>query len=323
MSGTVSVVIPCYTERRWAGLVEAVRTVQSQTLQPDEIVVVVDHNPRLYERACAMLPGVTVLESTGRQGAAGSRNTGVFHTTTPLIALLDDDCRARTDWLAHLVAPFRDRSVVGTGGTIAAIWERHRPVWLADEFLWTVGDSTTSQPSHTAPTRNVWAASMAVRRDVFTAVGGFRDGFGKVGDRARPEDTDLCLRMSRTGDGHWLHVPESLVEHAVPAGRATFGYFLTRCYQEGRGKVEMSRLLGADDALRLERTYLRHVLPRAVGRNVTAAARGRGRQHTMVAAAMIAGVVAAGVGGIVETLPRGRPGSARMPVPRPWIGAGR
>ncbi len=33
-------------------------------------------------------------------------------------------------------------------------------------------------------------------RDVFLAVGGFRVGFGKLGDRNRPEDTELCLRMS-------------------------------------------------------------------------------------------------------------------------------
>ena len=44
--------------------------------------------------------------------------------------------------------------------------------------------------------RNVWASNMAVRRAAFDAAGGFREDFGKVGAVSRPEDTDLCLRVT-------------------------------------------------------------------------------------------------------------------------------
>jgi hypothetical protein len=274
------------------------------------VVVVVDHNPRLYDRALRHLSGVTVLENRFPRGASGTRNTGAWHTTTPLVAFLDGDIKAGPQWLAQLVAPFDDPSVVGTGGAIAAAWHRFQPGWLPDELLWAVGASYTGMPVDTAPVRNVWSASMAVRRDVFTEVRGFREGFGKIGSRNRPEDTDLCLRMSASG-GRWMYVPKAVVDHHVPAERATFRFLLRRCYAEGRGKVQMARLLHGSTSLRAERSYLAHTLPRALVRNVHGAVRPRDAGqpargiHAARAATIIVAVTAAAVGGAAEALGAG------------------
>jgi GT2 family glycosyltransferase len=142
---------------------------------------------------------------------------------------------------------------------------------------------------------------MAVRRDVFEAVGGFRVGFGKVGDRARPEDTELCLRMSQANGGRWMFVPEAVIDHPVPAERNSFSFFLSRCYQEGRGKVAMSRLLGIGRrSLATEQRYLSSTLPRAVARALVDTLRGRGLANMAKAAAVVSAVAAAAVGGAVE-----------------------
>ncbi|MEU7903398.1 glycosyltransferase family 2 protein [Actinoplanes sp. NPDC049118] len=301
----VSVVIPCHTERNWDTLVRAVAAALGQRpLPPAEVVVVVDHNPALLERARRHLAGVTVLENRFEPGASGNRNTGARHTTTPLIAFLDGDITAGPDWLAQLIDPFADPEVVGTGGAIAAAWSRSRPNWLPDELLWAFGASYTGMPTTTAAVRNVWSASMAVRRDVFTAVGGFRDGFGKIGNRNRPEDTELCLRMSE-GGGRWMYVPDAVVEHDVPPERSTFRFLMRRCYAEGRGKVQMARLLRGSRTLGAERSYLTRTLPRAVLREVSGTVRagGPGRaQHASRAGTVMAAVAAAAVGGAVETL---------------------
>ncbi|GAB1692126.1 glycosyltransferase [Krasilnikovia sp. M28-CT-15] len=307
MAGTdqVSVVIPCHTERNWDTMVRAVASALGQRpVAPAEVVVVVDHNPVLFARAVSELTGVTVLENRFEPGASGTRNTGARHTTTPLIAFLDSDIAADADWLAQLIGPFADPEVVGTGGAIAAAWSRSRPSWLPDELLWAVGASYTGMPTSTAPIRNVWSASMAVRRDVFTSVGGFRDGFGKIGNRNRPEDTDLCLRMSEAG-GRWMYVPGAVVEHHVPLERSTFRFLMRRCYAEGRGKVQMARLLRGSRSLGAERSYLARTLPRAVLREASGAVRaaGSGRaQHASRAGTVVAAVAAAAVGGAVETL---------------------
>jgi glucosyl-dolichyl phosphate glucuronosyltransferase len=300
MQSPVSVVIPCHTQRRWNLLVRAVESVRVQSPKPAEIVVVVDHNPDLFARAGRDLTGVTVLANRFARGVSGNRNTGVLHTRTSLVALLDDDAYAHPGWLAGLLAPFTDPSVIGTGGAIHPEWEEPQPFWLPDELLWTVGGSWAATGTPT-PARNVWSASMAVRRDVFESVGGFRVGFGKVGDRARPEDTELCLRMSGYSGGRWIFVPEAVIDHPVPVERNSFGFFLSRCYQEGRGKVEMSRLLGAGNrSLTAERAYLRSTLPRAFGRALLDALRGRGLGNAAKAAAVVGAVAAAGVGGAVE-----------------------
>ena len=158
----VSIVIPCHSERGWDTLVGAVASALAQQPPPTGVIVVVDHNPRLYDRARRELSGVTVLQNGFARGASGTRNTGARHTTTPLVAFLDGDITAGPQWLAQLVAPFDDPAVVGTGGAIAAAWERTRPSWLPDELLWAVGASYTGMPVITAPVRNVWSASMAV-----------------------------------------------------------------------------------------------------------------------------------------------------------------
>jgi len=295
----VTIVIPTHSEERWNSLVRTVATARAQTHMPAEIVVVVDHNTAFFRRIRRDLPGVTVLENAYGRGVSGNRNTGAFHARTSIVAFLDDDISADPNWLARLIVPFADPDVVGTGGWIEPDWEFHRPRWMPDEFLWAVGGSYAGMPTVTSPIRNVWSASMVVRREVFAAAGGFRVGFGKLGGVNRPEDTELCLRMSALNGGHWMYVPDAVIRHQVPARRSTFGFFVRRCYAEGRGKIQMAGLHDGE-ALGAERDYL-WSLPKAMVRNL-----GAGRLAQ--AGGVFAGVVAAGWGGVVETVAARRTG---------------
>jgi GT2 family glycosyltransferase len=315
----VSVVIPSHSVLRWPHLVAAVESVRAQSPQPAKIVVAVDHNDELLDRARRELSGATVLANRYAAGASGNRNTGVAATSTPLVALLDDDARARPGWLASLIAPLQDDSVIGTGGAVEPEWERDRPGWFPDELLWTIA-STAALPPTPAAMRNVWSASMAVRRSSFDAVGGFRTEFGKHGNRPRPEDTDLCLRMSRATGGRWMYVPGSVVDHCVPEGRTRLRYLMGRCYHEGRGKIELARLCGGSDVLLVERDYLRRVLPRAVLRSLGLARGGGGPPPPARAGVLALGVVAAVIGGLLE-IGYGWAAQARRPsVPVPVDG---
>lgn len=299
---STSVVIPSHAEDRFDHLVGAITSVRGQPTVPAEIVVVVDHNPTLFYRARRDLSDVTVLENRFEPGVSGTRNTGALHAVTQLVVFLDDDVTAHPGWLPALVAPLADPAVVGTGGAMVARWETRQPAWFPDEFLWAVGSSYAGMPMALARVRNVWSGSMAVRREAFVAAGGFRTDFGKVGNRSRPEDTELCLRLSRETGGHWVYVPHAVVAHRVPAQRATFGYFLTRCFNEGRGKVLMARLLAGAPSLDSERNYLLSTLPRAVLRGAAGPLRGRGLRPAVRSLAVLVGMAAAALGGLVELL---------------------
>jgi glucosyl-dolichyl phosphate glucuronosyltransferase len=308
-----SVVIPCHSERGWDELVLAARSVLAQRPAPVKVVVAVDHNEALFERATREIDGVVVVRNELPRGASGNRNSGIRHTDTELVALLDGDTYAHPGWLSGLLEPFSDPDVVGSGGAIRPDWGS-RPRWFPDEFLWVVGASYAGLPTSRSPVRNVWSGSMAVRREVFDAVDGFRTDFGKVGDRSRPEDTDLCLRMSEASGGHWVYVPDAVIDHPVSPERSTLRFFLARCCNEGRAKVEMARLYPGRPSLGAEHGYMRS-LPRAAFAGLADTLRGRGAARAAQSAAVAIGAVAAGVGAAVGLLSPVSPARRARPVP--------
>jgi GT2 family glycosyltransferase len=299
----VAVIIACHTEDRWAALGRAIASARTQRPAPNELIVAVDHNQPLSARLRAAQPQVRVVDNTGTRGASGTRNAGAAAATTPLLAFLDDDAVAAPGWLARLLAPLDDPNVVGTGGGVAPLWEAGPPPWFPEEFGWVVGVSYRGMPEQTAPIRNVWSENMAIRRTAFHTVGGFSDGFGKVGRMSRPEDTDLCIRVSAAFPGQtWLYVPDALVHHEVPRSRATWRFFLRRSFWEGRGKVEMGRKLADDRDFAAERAYLRRTLPLAVARHLRTGVRHPGGADLARAGSIVAGAAAAATGGMVSLL---------------------
>jgi glycosyltransferase involved in cell wall biosynthesis len=266
----VSVVIAAYSSERWEYLRDAVASVLDQTQPALEVIVVIDHNPDLLVRARREFQAATVLPNSGANGASAARNTGVAAASGDVLAFLDDDARASAGWLEALTKHFTSESVVGVGGRVDPLWTGIRPRWFPPEFDWTIGASYRGMPAAAGPVRNVWSNNMAIRRSAFEAAGGFREDFGKVGTRSRPEDTDLCLRAT----GVWVYEPEGWAGHRVPAERARFGYFLRRCFHEGRGKAGLAALDGTAKSTSTERQYARRVLPAGVLRGLGDTLRG-------------------------------------------------
>jgi GT2 family glycosyltransferase len=293
-SNRASVVIACFTLERWLHLSAAIDSALDQTEPPDEVIVVVDHNDELRRKVSAAWPEVRVLENRFGVGASGARNTGAFTVSSPIVAFLDDDAVAGPRWLELLLEHFRDPSVVGVGGGVTASWEQPKPGWFPDEFGWVLGVSFPGMPVSVSETRNVWAENMAVRRNRFVEVEGFRLNFGKVGSHSSPEDTDLCIRMAGDG-GRWLYVPEAQVAHHVPGARATFKYFMRRSYHEGEGKAALASLSPAK-ALGLERHYTTRLLPRAFVRGLRKALAERRRAPAAQSGAILVGILCAGAG---------------------------
>ncbi|MFM8320498.1 MAG: glycosyltransferase family 2 protein, partial [Chloroflexota bacterium] len=266
---SVTVLICAYTEKRWDELAQAVRSAQNQELSPDEVVLVVDYNPALLERARAAFPGVRVVENCETKGLAGARNTGITLAQGEIIAFLDDDAAAAPDWLKWLVAAYEDPRAIGVGGSIEPIWPAGRPAWFPDEFDWVVGCTYRGMPEQAAAVRNLIGANMSFRRKAFDPVR-FMSDIGHNGTRAfGGSDPDICIRLTQ----HWtgrtlLYEPRARVAHQVHPFRTAWRYFVSRCYNEGQSKAVLTGRVGAQKGLSTETRYTFSTLPQGVARGL-------------------------------------------------------
>jgi GT2 family glycosyltransferase len=288
---TISVVICCHDERRYDEVVEAVLSIERQTHPAHETVLVVDHNRPLFERLRERFPQVTLLENEGPQGAASSKNTGSMIATGDVIAFLDDDAVAADDWLEEIAnAHGSDPSILGIGGWTEPNWERSQPAWFPIEYGWVVGASYRGLPVGGGEVRNVTGGNMSVDRRAFLEAGGFNTGFGKVGTRSEPEDTELCIRIGNMHpDRRWFHWPKARISHKVPLERESFSYFLTRCRNEGRGKGALTAIAGGRRGLSSERSYALRILSTGVALRIAKGLRSRHHSPFAQAAVLVVG----------------------------------
>jgi len=129
----VGVIVPVRGEAPF--LREALRSVLSQDLPPDDVVVVDDASPQPVELDAAVTGVVRLIRLGERGGPAGARQAGLEALGTDLVALLDADDAWEPGKLAvqvealdrHAEAAlcFGRAAVVGADG-----WDRERVLEL-------------------------------------------------------------------------------------------------------------------------------------------------------------------------------------------------
>ncbi len=271
---TVSVLICAYTERRWPLLSAAIDSLRSQRRRPDETVLVIDHNASLLARAAEPFPDVQVVRNVEAQGLSGSRNTGVHHSRGDVFVFLDDDAVADVDWLSSLIEPFDDPLVLGTGASRRRSG-RHRGCsgfHLSSCGRWApAGLACPSSVRGCAiPWVEPWpsgarpSCASAVFRTASDASATLTRGV------KRPSGLSGCSRRCRIAT---FCTSRRRASSTTPADRATWRYFLSRCWSEGRSKAVVTDLVGRTDGLASERSYVSRVLPRGHHRYARRAAR--------------------------------------------------
>lgn len=273
---TISVVICAYTRDRLEVLSEAVDSLLGQTLPVHEVVLVIDHAPELLEEVRALWPDLKIVANRERRGLSGARNTGVAEASGEIVAFLDDDAIAAGDWLERLAEAYADPKVLGAGGTVRPRWVEGKPGWFPPEFDWVVGCTHSGMPQQLEPVRNLVGANMSFRRRQLLEVGGFSHDLGRVGTLpVGCEETDLSIRVhQRWPEAEILYDPAAAVEHVVPPSRGSLRYFIDRCRAEGRSKAVLSGMVGSEDGLSSERSYVRRTLPLGVFRDLGAVLKG-------------------------------------------------
>jgi GT2 family glycosyltransferase len=140
--------------------------------------------------------GVTVLRPAHRLGVVGARNFGATHARGEVLVFSDAHIIAPMGWVTPLLAVL-NRSEVGAVGPVISVM--HDPACKGYGFRWRDAALNIAwlgqQDTAPYPVPMLGGAFLAIRRDIFTTIGGFDPGLVLWGS----EDAELCLRLWTCG----------------------------------------------------------------------------------------------------------------------------
>jgi cellulose synthase/poly-beta-1,6-N-acetylglucosamine synthase-like glycosyltransferase len=273
----VSVVTCAYTMERLQDIHEVINSVLSQTLQPHEVIVAIDHNEELFHRLKSELPPeVKVVLSDGAPGSSDTRNFGIRSSTGAIVACIDDDAVAEETWLENLVSPFEESKVMAVGGQALPLWAKEKPPpWFPEEFDFVLGCTAHKKLilQESGEVRNVTGSNMAFKKEIFQKIGFCEEKLGRCinngveFDAIGGEEAEICLRIKATiPDGVILYNPASVVHHKVTPERATLKYLFHYCYREGITRAMIRKLVSQyqQNPLAAEHIFLRRLLTTSI-----------------------------------------------------------
>lgn len=192
---------------------------------PDEVIVVTRHPEDVQRQLCQAFPNI-ILESTSPDTTIPKlRSIGIKRSTGSIVAVTEDHCVPRKDWLSIILQNFSDEECDVVGGPIENAFVFRRRDWAAFlvEYAWALRsvDSVKNTDS-SLPGNNV-----AYRRRVV-------DGLCKTLDRGLWES--FYHQELQDSGSHLVYEPEMLVYHRRPFD---FGYFVSQRYHFSRSFAAM------------------------------------------------------------------------------------
>lgn len=186
----LTVIVPAFNEA--ASIADTVRSLQSQTRPPQEIIVVDDCSTDATATVAAAA-GARVLTPPANTGSkAGAQNFALPHVTTDLVMAVDADTTLAEDGIEKLLGPFGDPAVAAASGTViprdvSSVWERGRYV----EYLFAFSFFKRVQDHYGKPMISSGCFS-AYRTRILRQVGGWST-------RTMAEDMDLTWTLFQAG----------------------------------------------------------------------------------------------------------------------------
>lgn len=254
---TVSVVVCTYNRQMKPYLTKCIDSLLNQTY-PVEVICIVDGNePYYYDLLKSLPPAINLYFNLLNQGLSYSRNKGAKKATGDVVAFIDDDAVADREWVEELARCYWD-GAIAVGGKLLPLWSSKKPFWFPEEFYWMIGATHKGFAEKKEEVRNTFGSNLSFRKEVFEALGGFREDTGmKGGGQLQGAETELCDRMRREYGQGVMYNPNAVVYHNVFSNRLKLGFLLRRAYWQGVSKHRMSE---TGSELGEEKGFLREVL---------------------------------------------------------------
>ncbi len=190
-----------------------------------------------------------------RQGKSFALNLGIRESRGEILAFTDDDCLVPGDYIRRVHEVFQEYGDIDfIGGRILPHWgEAKCPSWLAevlfDDAEYEIGHERywrrmffrgplaildygeeparldSSQKAY--PSFLFYGPNMAIKKSALDKIGGF------AADRAVTQDTEMCLRLVRSGM-KGLYAPKVKVYHRVQADKLTPEFYRRWYFQRGK-----------------------------------------------------------------------------------------
>jgi GT2 family glycosyltransferase len=226
----VTVVVPTFLRPTW--LVGCLQSLAEQSRLPDEVIAVMradDIGTRdafegfvASHQDCGMqFHAATVTEP----GFLPPLIAGIEAATGDIVAFIDDDAAAYTDWVERLLGPYADPRVSGVGGRCVNIENgaevQFSPAARVGKFRWYgsfIGNMYRDLTTNDSREVDFFAGgNMSYRRDALQAA---RIDFALAQDVAFHYEVDLGMQVKRAG-GRLVYDPLAHIRHySAPRAQA-------------------------------------------------------------------------------------------------------
>jgi glycosyltransferase involved in cell wall biosynthesis len=244
----VSVVLCTYSSDRYDAFCDALRSLLSQSHEDVEVVVVVDSNNEVYERAVddfGNQGSVIIHNNEEHVGNLESINKGVELASGEVVANIDDDATADERWVEQLVSSYEEQDALAVGGRIEPDWVAGEAKHIPEEFYWLIGATHRGFREDAGEVRNTFGSNLSFKREVFEDLGGFRTEIGSE-ERDRKlqgGETELCARLHEEYGERVYYNPHALVFHKIFDYRTKRSWLLKRAFWQGFSKRGMEVLV--------------------------------------------------------------------------------